>query len=58
MGIHKWEPDIYIGYSRALHLQCRIKPGFDHPSVIESPLRLRALWPKYILAPPPIPLVA
>jgi hypothetical protein len=23
MGIHKWEPDIYIGFSPALHLQCR-----------------------------------
>ncbi len=22
MGIHKWEPDIYIGFSPALHLQC------------------------------------
>ena len=21
-GIHKWEPDIYIGFSPALHLQC------------------------------------
>jgi hypothetical protein len=28
------------------------KTFFDHPSVIESPLRLRALWPKYILVPP------
>jgi hypothetical protein len=23
LGIHKWEPDIYIGFSLALHLQCR-----------------------------------
>jgi hypothetical protein len=22
LGIHKWEPDIYIGFSTALHLQC------------------------------------
>ncbi len=22
MVIHKWEPDIYIGFSPALHLQC------------------------------------
>jgi hypothetical protein len=22
LGIHKWEPDIYIGFSQALHLQC------------------------------------
>jgi hypothetical protein len=22
LGIHKWEPDIYIGFSLALHLQC------------------------------------
>jgi hypothetical protein len=21
-GIHKWEPDIYNGFSPALHLQC------------------------------------
>ncbi len=24
LGIHKWEPDIYIGFSSALHLQCAI----------------------------------
>jgi hypothetical protein len=24
MVIHKWEPDIYIGFSQALHLQCDI----------------------------------
>jgi hypothetical protein len=24
-GIHKWEPDIYIGFSPALHLQCVMK---------------------------------
>jgi hypothetical protein len=23
LGIHKWEPDIYIGFSQALHLQSR-----------------------------------
>ena len=22
LGIHKWEPDIYIGFSSALHLKC------------------------------------
>jgi hypothetical protein len=22
LGIHKWEPDIYVGFSPALHLQC------------------------------------
>jgi hypothetical protein len=22
VGIHNWEPDIYIGFSPALHLQC------------------------------------
>jgi hypothetical protein len=22
LGIHKWEPDIYIGFSPALHMQC------------------------------------
>jgi hypothetical protein len=22
LGIHKWEPDIYIGFSLALRLQC------------------------------------
>jgi hypothetical protein len=22
MAIHKWEPDIYIGFLLALHLQC------------------------------------
>jgi hypothetical protein len=24
LGIHKWEPYIYIGFSPALHLQCGI----------------------------------
>ncbi len=24
LGIHKWEPDIYTGFSPALHLQCSI----------------------------------
>ncbi len=24
LGIHKWEPDIYIGLSPALHLQCTV----------------------------------
>jgi hypothetical protein len=23
LGKNKWEPDIYIGFSLALHLQCR-----------------------------------
>ncbi len=22
LGIHKWEPDIYLGFTLALHLQC------------------------------------
>jgi hypothetical protein len=24
LGIHKWEPDIYIGFSPVLHLQCTL----------------------------------
>jgi hypothetical protein len=24
-GIHKWEPDLYIGFSPSLHLQCSIR---------------------------------
>jgi hypothetical protein len=24
LGIHNWEPDIYIGFSPALHLQCGV----------------------------------
>jgi hypothetical protein len=24
LGIHKWEPDIYIGFSTALHLQVSV----------------------------------
>jgi hypothetical protein len=27
LGIHKWEPDIYIGFSLALHLQWDGLPG-------------------------------
>jgi hypothetical protein len=23
LGMHKWEPDIYIGFSQALYLQCK-----------------------------------
>ncbi len=33
LGIHKWEPDIYIGFSPALHLQCR---WLDEYSLIKS----------------------
>ncbi len=29
LGIHKWEPDIYIGFSPALHLQCICR--YDDP---------------------------
>ncbi len=25
LGIHKWEPEIYIGFSQVLHLQCSEK---------------------------------
>ncbi len=25
LGVHKWEPDIYIGFSSALQLQCMIR---------------------------------
>jgi hypothetical protein len=28
LGVYKWEPDIYIGFSPALHLQCRLKCDF------------------------------
>ncbi len=28
LGIHKWEPDIYIGFSPVLHLQCRQRSLF------------------------------
>ncbi len=27
LGIHKWEPDICIGFSTALHLQCTCPSG-------------------------------
>ncbi len=30
LGIHKWEVDIYIGFSPALHLQCSIVIRFCH----------------------------
>ncbi len=32
MGIHKWEPYIYIGLSPSLHLQCIIK-GLEQPNL-------------------------
>ncbi len=40
LGMHKWEPDIYIGFSSALHLQCATlsflvllcQPWPTHPS--------------------------
>ncbi len=52
LGIHKWEPDIYIGFSPALHLQCIIliqptnhlylghsmpRPVFSHRHHLASP---------------------
>jgi hypothetical protein len=30
LEIHKWEADIYIGYSPALHLQCLSIPLYFH----------------------------
>jgi hypothetical protein len=30
LGTHKWEPDIYIGFSPALHLQCSGIPSHIH----------------------------
>ncbi|MFN9901666.1 MAG: hypothetical protein ACK55Z_23360, partial [bacterium] len=30
LGIHKWESDIYIRFSSAIHLQCREDPAFTH----------------------------
>ena len=30
LGTHKWEPDIYIGFSSALHLQCSWPMLFSH----------------------------
>jgi hypothetical protein len=32
LGIHKWEPDIYIGFSSALHLQCREMVYMERPT--------------------------
>ncbi len=29
LGIYKWEPDIYIGFSPSLHLQCAISSKFS-----------------------------
>jgi hypothetical protein len=33
LGIHNWEPDIYIGFSSALYLQCRISEADIIPCV-------------------------
>ena len=30
LGMQKWEPDIYIGFSSALHLQCSWPMLFSH----------------------------
>ncbi len=30
LGIHKWEPAIYIGFSSAFHLQCVAQPLFTN----------------------------
>ncbi len=38
LGIHKWEPDIYIGFSPALHLQCTLL------SLIYRRLELLMFW--------------
>ncbi len=32
LGIHKWELDIYIGFSPALHLQCGGSDADPYPS--------------------------
>jgi hypothetical protein len=37
LGIHKWEPEINIGFSLALHLQCSI-PEKKTPEYFQHPL--------------------
>ena len=31
LGKHKWEPEIYVGFSLALHLQCSVKKSTGIP---------------------------
>jgi hypothetical protein len=33
LGLHKWEPDIYTGFSPALHLQCCCPPSSARPHI-------------------------
>jgi hypothetical protein len=44
LGIHKWEPDIYIGFSPALHLQCVVHISSHFHIVI-----MHRCWPVYWL---------
>ncbi len=39
LGIHKWEPDIYIEFSPALHFQCRGEEIFTCSNDFYLPLR-------------------
>ncbi len=41
LGIHNWEPDIYIGFSPALHLQCRQQPLGNQQEGSRQPDRLQ-----------------
>jgi hypothetical protein len=37
LGIHKWEPDIYIGFSPTLHLHCGVQKCLE--KVDKMPLK-------------------
>jgi hypothetical protein len=44
-GIQKWEPEIYIGFLPALHLQCAIiQPVHTFPMGAPNPLSFVVLW--------------
>ncbi len=39
LGKHKWEPDIYVGFSLALHLQCSVKKSTGIPGTWITKIR-------------------
>jgi hypothetical protein len=47
LGIHKWERDIYIGFSPALHLQCNSESCYDDNSLFSLRLELFLRYAMY-----------
>ncbi len=53
LRIHKPEPDIYIGFSPAIHLQCRLFDVMCAQSIPVSPMSHKDTYTTTITPPPP-----